>query len=110
MPAKRYNRCWAWFLVVTDELPASGDDMKIEYPVVEFKHGTRSTLSNVPHTLNPRLVLEELFNLLEDYSPAWYTEDHRRRALAAMGLSESYVPEQFGPVSIQNYKLPSRKG
>lgn len=83
--------------------------MKIEYPVVEFQHDTRSTHSKAPHTLNPRMVLEELFNLLEDYSPTWYTEDHRRRALAAMGFSESYLPEQFGQASIQRYKIPGRK-
>lgn len=31
-----------------------------------------------------RAVLEELFTLLEDYAPAWYTEDHHNRAVAAL--------------------------
>jgi hypothetical protein len=29
-------------------------------------------------------VLEELFTLLEDYAPAWYTEEHHNRAVAAL--------------------------
>lgn len=31
-----------------------------------------------------REVLEELFLLLEDYAPAWYTEQHHNRAVAAL--------------------------
>lgn len=27
----------------------------------------------------------EMFNLLEEHAPAWYTEEHRRRAVAALG-------------------------
>ena len=29
-------------------------------------------------------VLEELFVLLEDYSPAWYTQEHHDRAVHAL--------------------------
>lgn len=32
----------------------------------------------------PRQVLEELFQLLEDYAPTWYTEKHHNRAVAAL--------------------------
>ncbi len=31
-----------------------------------------------------REVLEELFELLEDYAPTWYTEEHHNRAVAAL--------------------------
>jgi hypothetical protein len=31
-----------------------------------------------------REVLEELFELLEDYAPTWYTEEHHNRAMAAL--------------------------
>jgi hypothetical protein len=31
-----------------------------------------------------REVLEELFQLLEDYAPTWYTEKHHNRAVAAL--------------------------
>ena len=29
-------------------------------------------------------VFRELFNLLEQYAPVWYTEEHHNRALAAL--------------------------
>ena len=31
-----------------------------------------------------REVLEELFQLLEEYAPSWYTEQHHDRAVAAL--------------------------
>jgi hypothetical protein len=34
--------------------------------------------------LDPKIVLKELFELLEDYGPGWYTEDHHDRAVAAL--------------------------
>ena len=39
------------------------------------------TESGVPTT---REVLQELFQLLEDYAPTWYTEQHHNRAVAAL--------------------------
>jgi hypothetical protein len=38
-------------------------------------------------------VLFELFQLLEDYAPAWYTEEHHNRAAAALEelLSQSLI-------------------
>ena len=35
--------------------------------------------------VNMRLALQELFELLEDYAPSWYTEEHHNRAAAALG-------------------------
>lgn len=35
-------------------------------------------------SLNPRIVLKELFELLEEYGPTWYTEEHHKRAVAAL--------------------------
>jgi hypothetical protein len=32
----------------------------------------------------PEKVLEELFNLLEEYGPTWYTEEHHNRVVAAL--------------------------
>jgi hypothetical protein len=38
-------------------------------------------------------VFQELLNLLEQYAPTWYTEEHHRRALTALrGLEESRQP------------------
>jgi hypothetical protein len=34
--------------------------------------------------LSPRIVLEELFALLEDYAPVWYEQKHHNRAVAAL--------------------------
>lgn len=32
-------------------------------------------------------ALRELFELLEDYAPSWYTKEHHERAIAALRLS-----------------------
>lgn len=31
-----------------------------------------------------KAALHELFQLLEDYAPTWYTEEHHDRAMAAL--------------------------
>jgi hypothetical protein len=36
--------------------------------------------------LNPRTVFVELFELLEEYGPSWYTEEQHNRAVAAMRI------------------------
>jgi len=33
---------------------------------------------------SPEAVLEELFLLLEEYGPMWYTVEHHNRAVAAL--------------------------
>jgi len=33
-------------------------------------------------------AFREMFNLLEEYAPTWYTEEHHRRAVAALGALE----------------------
>ena len=33
----------------------------------------------------PLSILRELFELLEDYAPMWYTEEHHNRAASALG-------------------------
>lgn len=35
--------------------------------------------------VEPLAVLREMFELLEDYAPIWYTEDLHSRAAAALG-------------------------
>ena len=38
-------------------------------------------------------VFRELFNLLEQYAPVWYTEEHHKRAVAALRvLQDSRQP------------------
>jgi hypothetical protein len=47
-------------------------------------------LNVAPETVKPteatnaRIVLEELFTLLEDYAPVWYERKHHDRAIAAL--------------------------
>ena len=36
------------------------------------------------NVLSPETVLKELFVLLEDYAPVWYTKEHHDRAIAAL--------------------------
>jgi hypothetical protein len=52
------------------------------------------------------MVVQELFTLLEDYAPTWYTEDHhnrvtsalRERGMLAETLSDLYrLLEAYGP-------------
>ena len=45
------------------------------------------------HPLTAKEALAELIELLEDYAPSWYTEEHHQRALAALHGSgkRSYV-------------------
>jgi hypothetical protein len=38
----------------------------------------------------PSAILRELFELLEDYAPSWYTEELHNRAAAALG---EFVPQ-----------------
>lgn len=46
-----------------------------------------STLTSIDSRRSPETnaALRELFELLEDYAPAWYTEEHHNRAAAALG-------------------------
>jgi hypothetical protein len=38
--------------------------------------------------MTPKDVLKELFDLLEDFAPSWYTEEHRIRAANALQESD----------------------
>lgn len=40
-------------------------------------------------SVNPGAVLLELFQLLEEYAPTWYTADHHCRAVAALQSIDS---------------------
>jgi hypothetical protein len=35
-------------------------------------------------SINPKVVLKEIFELLEEYGPIWYTEELHDRAKAAL--------------------------
>lgn len=48
----------------------------IENEVVEFRDSQRELVR----------ALQTLFDLLEQYAPSWYTEEHHNQALAALRL------------------------
>lgn len=48
------------------------------------KNGKHASAATEQTTPSVRTVLEELFELLEDYAPLWYTEEHHDRILAAL--------------------------
>jgi hypothetical protein len=48
-----------------------------------------------PELENLREVLQQLFELLEQYSPIWFTEEYRNRAMTALrGASTKRASEQ----------------
>lgn len=47
-------------------------------------------------------VFEQLFKLLEEYAPAWYTEEHNNRALAALRIIEE--SQQAAGVEAKQFK------
>jgi hypothetical protein len=48
------------------------------------KNGKYTHAANDPAALSARMALEEVFELLEDYAPVWYTEELHDRILAAL--------------------------
>jgi len=42
---------------------------------------------------NPIAALEELFELLEEYSPSWYTEEHHKHAVAALIGEDTWIDQ-----------------
>ena len=44
-----------------------------------------STTIDSLRSAEAKAALRELFELLEDYAPSWYTEEHHNRAAAALG-------------------------
>jgi hypothetical protein len=35
-------------------------------------------------------AFREMFNLLEEHAPTWYSEEHQRRAIAALGALQEH--------------------
>lgn len=44
-----------------------------------------SPIMYTPEMAEPHAILRELFELLQDYSPIWYTEELHNRTAAALG-------------------------
>jgi hypothetical protein len=50
------------------------------------KNGKHASAAKEPVAPSVRTVLEEVFQLLEDYAPVWYTEEQHDRILAALRI------------------------
>ncbi len=48
------------------------------------KNGKHASATKEPTASDVRTVLEEVFELLEDYAPLWYTEEQHDRIVAAL--------------------------
>ncbi len=47
--------------------------------------------------VNSRAILEELFALLEEYGPSWYTQDHYDRLVAALQARNAWALPPCNP-------------
>jgi len=44
-----------------------------------------------PQSVEPLSILRELFEMLEDYAPTWYTEELHTRTAAVLGELEPVI-------------------
>ena len=51
-------------------------------------------------------AFREIFNLLEEHAPTWYTEEHQRRAVAALALSEE--PRRLGKAEAARFQMAGK--
>jgi hypothetical protein len=55
----------------------------VSLQAVEKADAEKYSLNSREQSANPEEVFLELFGLLEEYGPSWYTEEQHNRALAA---------------------------
>jgi hypothetical protein len=64
--------------------------------------------------MSARSALKELFELLEEYAPMWYTEEHHKLAVGALGKSAEDATRstatQGNVVQIQHHRYKARVG
>lgn len=81
-----------------EDTPADGSHrLSFAMPQPQLMSATDSLSTVVPPreqherkplaVVTPATMLQELFELLEDYSPVWYTEETHHRAVAALKLA-----------------------
>ena len=72
----------------TRPLPAAMPQRGIMCTFDSRNEGSMDSRDRKPvSAVNQATVLRELFELLEDYSPIWYTEETHERAVAALKLA-----------------------
>ena len=52
--------------------------------------GSRGSDRRPNNSLRLREALSDLYQLLEEYAPSWYTEQYREKAQAALRYAEKY--------------------
>ncbi len=67
----------------TDANPRSTRRLKMQSKTLElvYRDKTEGSTKQAINDSSTRAVLRELYLLLEDYAPSWYTEEHHKRAL-----------------------------
>ena len=53
--------------------------------IVEFKNSLNNSRRGSQQSNSTKQVLTELFTLLEEYAPVWYSEDLHNRVVASLG-------------------------
>src|SRR6516225_9685108 len=68
---------------------AAGRSVTMSDPEFEERSGGRHKKPSLEaQSVYVAEVFRELFNLLEQYAPVWYTEEHHNRAVAALRVFE----------------------
>jgi hypothetical protein len=75
------------------------------YSVISSARKSSPENPNEIQSVSPNTALKELFDLLENYSPTWYTEEHHNRAAAALLRSAEY---HFRPAEASRKTIPLR--
>jgi hypothetical protein len=67
----------------------SGRNVSVSVPVPTAINARAAALNRdrLP-SAKPTEVLAEIFELLEEYGPAWYTEEHHDRIVAALKVGQ----------------------
>lgn len=60
------------------------EDFVIPHVRSNLASNAESDPSDTQQPVSARAVLEEIFQLLEEYAPTWYTETHHDRIVAAL--------------------------
>ena len=64
--------------------PYTGGVLNLEHAISPKVVRRSFKLKDTSTSTNPKVVLKEIFELLEEYGPVWYTEELHNRAKAAL--------------------------
>ena len=64
------------------------EQLRIDYSFIAVLEKAEPDQHDGLEASDPKSVLQELFELLEDYGPVWYTAELRRRIVSALNLRQ----------------------